>query len=186
MDLDDYRKWQKLHYAIYAKRRALTRERSVIKRTRRHPRATTLPRLTRWLMQFFPRTGILRSTQMIVLHEGQRSETPKEEGIQRERTVRASLIILEARSTSFAKSPFHALKTCCLQRAKLSARYIDRNAIRGVLDKMIHVSMWSPSSRKREIKLYFSLFLRQTFIHYSFPRPFHSARSNTVPRGKRR
>lgn len=33
-------------------------------------------------MQFFPGTGILRSTQMIVLHEGQGSETLKEEGIQ--------------------------------------------------------------------------------------------------------
>lgn len=61
---------------------ALLREHSVIKRTRRHPRATTLPGLTRRLMQFFPGTGILRSTQMIVLHEGRGSEAPKggEEG----------------------------------------------------------------------------------------------------------
>lgn len=31
-----------------------------------------------------------------------------------------------ARSTPFAKSPFQALKTRCLRRVKLSARYIDR------------------------------------------------------------
>lgn len=64
---------KKLHYAIYAERRAFY-ERSVIKRTRRHPRATTLPGLARWLMQFFPGTGIFRSTQMIVLLRGRGAE----------------------------------------------------------------------------------------------------------------